>query len=78
MPLYVLAARGEIWAHCFPALPIFFAEILLKHFSGTGFGQAIDEFDGAWTFVMRQSRTAELNEFGFRHGMRSASKPPAP
>ena len=41
---------------------VLLAQVLLKHFSRPCLGQVVDYFHAAWPLVMRQLRTAVLNE----------------
>src|SRR5271156_2646584 len=53
--------HGEALTHRVLTLPIFLADVFFQNFSGAGLGQAIHEFEGARTFIMRQARTAEFD-----------------
>ena len=59
---------GQLHAKCALAVPILFPNIFFEDFAGSGLWQTVDEFKRARAFVMRQPRTAEIDQFRFGRG----------
>src|ERR1700720_744715 len=60
--------RRRLWGQVVLAVAIFFPNIFFENFARSRLWQTVDEFKRARAFVMRQPRTAEIDQFRFGHG----------